>query len=113
MRTTRITGPGCPPPWTCRRRTRPDAVASDDAVRSAHEVEEAVYTAGGPAVALGTPEGRAAHQQTAAVARRPVGGHGRFDEARARARRTEARARTLPSLGGSPCRPPPEYAYWT
>nr|WBO77152.1 CoA transferase [Streptomyces sp. SBE_14.2] len=55
------------------------------AERSAHEVEEAVYAAGGLAVAVRTPEEWAAHPQAAEVARRPLVERERLDTARARA----------------------------
>lgn len=74
----------------------PDAVKAALAERSSHEVEDAVYAAGGPAVALRTPEEWAAHEQAAAVARRPLVEHERLDTARARA---------LPLLDGSPLLP--------
>ncbi|GCB50519.1 CoA transferase [Streptomyces sp. NL15-2K] len=63
------------------------AVASVEAAlaeRSALEAEEAVYAAGGLAVALRTPEEWAAHEQAAAVAGRPLVERGRLDSARAR-----------------------------
>ncbi|MGW6736712.1 CoA transferase [Streptomyces sp. NPDC055013] len=74
----------------------PDAVGAALAERSAREVEEAVYAAGGLAVALRTPEEWAAHEQAVAVARRPLVEHERSDTARAVA---------LPSLDGSPLLP--------
>lgn len=74
----------------------PDAVGSALAERSAREVEDAVYAAGGLAVALRTPEEWAAHEQAVAVARRPLVEHERSDTARARA---------LPPLDGSPLLP--------
>ncbi|MFF5478496.1 CoA transferase [Streptomyces sp. NPDC012935] len=77
-------------------REDPDAVGAALAERSAREVEEAVYAAGGLAVALRTPEEWVAHEQAAAVARRPLVEHERSDTARARA---------LPSLDGSPLLP--------
>ncbi|MEV5611420.1 CoA transferase [Streptomyces sp. NPDC052225] len=49
-----------------------DEVAALLAERSAHEVEESVYAAGGLAVALRTPEEWAAHPQGAAVAQHPL-----------------------------------------
>lgn len=63
----------------------PDAVGAVLAERFAREVEEAVYAAGGLAVALRTPEEWAAHEQAVAVARRPLVEHERSDTARARA----------------------------
>ncbi|MEV7001464.1 CoA transferase [Streptomyces sp. NPDC093982] len=63
----------------------PDAVGAVLAERFAREVEEAVYAAGGLAVALRTPEEWAAHEHAVAVARRPLVEHERSDTARARA----------------------------
>ncbi|MFI5675796.1 CoA transferase [Streptomyces cellulosae] len=60
------------------------SVESALAERSALEVEEAVYTAGGLAVALRTPEEWAAHAQGAAVAARPLVERERLDSAPAR-----------------------------
>ncbi|MER5216020.1 CoA transferase [Streptomyces sp. NPDC002838] len=63
------------------------AVASVEcalAERSALEAEEAVYAAGGLAVALRTPEEWAAQEQAAAVAGRPLVERGRLDSAHAR-----------------------------
>ncbi|MGW1958173.1 CoA transferase [Streptomyces sp. NPDC001920] len=83
----------------------PQAVAAALAQRSAGEVEETVYAAGGLAVALRTPEEWAAHEQAAEVARRPLvereppageGQDGRLGGARARA---------LPPLDGAPLLP--------
>ncbi|MFE7272809.1 CoA transferase [Streptomyces sp. NPDC057623] len=74
----------------------PDAVGTALAERSSRDVEEAVYAAGGLAVALRTPEEWAVHEQAAAVARRPLVEHERSDTARARA---------LPSLDGTPLLP--------
>ncbi|CAM5519251.1 Formyl-CoA:oxalate CoA-transferase [Streptomyces alboniger] len=54
------------------------------AERSALEVEETVYAAGGLAVALRTPEEWATHAQRAAVAARPLVERGRTDSAHAR-----------------------------
>ncbi|TQL23291.1 CoA transferase [Streptomyces sp. SLBN-134] len=68
----------------------PDAVAAALAERSAHEAEEAVYAAGGLAVALRTPEEWAAHPQGAEVAKRPLVERERLDS---------APARELPPLG--------------
>ncbi|WP_329342047.1 CoA transferase [Streptomyces sp. NBC_01352] len=61
------------------------AVEAALAERSALEAEEAVYAAGGLAVALRTPEEWAAHEQGAAVAGRPLVERERLDSARARA----------------------------
>ncbi|MFJ8540158.1 CoA transferase [Streptomyces sp. NPDC093591] len=74
----------------------PDAAGAALAERSSREVEESVYAAGGLAVALRTPEEWAAHEQAAAVARRPLVERERLDTARARA---------LPPLDGSPLLP--------
>ncbi|MFJ3652818.1 CoA transferase [Streptomyces nigra] len=74
----------------------PDAVAAAVAERPAREVEDAVYAAGGLAVALRTPEEWAAHKQAAQVARRPL---------IVRERTAPARARALPSLDGTPLLP--------
>ena len=68
----------------------PDAVAAALAERSAREAEEAVYAAGGLAVALRTPEEWAAHPQGAEVAKRPLVERERLDS---------APARELPPLG--------------
>ncbi|MFI7496921.1 CoA transferase [Streptomyces sp. NPDC049687] len=73
----------------------PGAVEAALAERSAREVEDAVYAAGGLAVALRTPEEWAAHEQ-AAVAARPLIERGRLDGTRARA---------LPPLHGAPLLP--------
>ncbi|MFF9122258.1 CoA transferase [Streptomyces sp. NPDC014889] len=73
-----------------------DRVASALAERSAREVEEAVYAAGGLAVALRTPEEWAAHEQAAAVAARPLVERERLDE---------AHARVLPPVAGAPLLP--------
>lgn len=74
----------------------PEAVGAALAERSSLEVEEAVYAAGGLAVALRTPGEWAAHEQAVAVARRPLVEHERSDTVRARA---------LPSLDGAPLLP--------
>lgn len=60
------------------------AVETALAERSALDVEEAVYAAGGLAVALRTPEEWAAHEQAAAVAARPLVERGGLDSAHAR-----------------------------
>ncbi|MFD0436875.1 CoA transferase [Streptomyces chartreusis] len=78
------------------RQDDPDAVGAVLAERSSHEVEQAVYAAGGLAVALRTPREWAAHEQASAVARRPLVEHERFGTARARA---------LPPLDGTPLLP--------
>ncbi|MFE5190404.1 CoA transferase [Streptomyces sp. NPDC056628] len=77
-------------------REDPDAVAAAVAERPACEVEDAVYAAGGLAVALRTPAQWAAHEQAAEVARRPLVG---------RERTAPARARALPPLDGTPLLP--------
>ncbi|MGW2524561.1 CoA transferase [Streptomyces sp. NPDC001617] len=59
------------------------AVGAALAERSSSEVEEAVYAAGGLAVALRTPKEWAAHEQAAEVARRPLVERERLDSARA------------------------------
>ncbi|MFE0521881.1 CoA transferase [Streptomyces sp. NPDC058954] len=72
----------------------PEDVAAVEAAlarRSSLEVEEAVYEAGGLAVALRTPKEWAAHEQAAEVGRRPLVERGRLDS---------APARVLPPLDG-------------
>ncbi|NED72571.1 hypothetical protein G3I51_09480, partial [Streptomyces sp. SID9944] len=49
-----------------------ETVGAALAERSALDIEESVYAAGGLAVALRTPEQWAAHPQAAAVAARPL-----------------------------------------
>ncbi|WP_033286399.1 CoA transferase [Streptomyces sp. NRRL F-525] len=71
-------------------------VAAVLAERSALEVEDTVYGAGGLAIALRTAEEWAAHAQGVAVARRPLVERERLDTARARA---------LPPLDGDPLLP--------
>ncbi|WP_327405065.1 CoA transferase [Streptomyces sp. NBC_01288] len=71
-------------------------VAKTLAERSAPEVEETVYGAGGLAVTLRTAEEWAAHAQGVAVARRPLV---------ERERLGTARARVLPALDGDPLLP--------
>lgn len=66
---------------------------------SALEAEEAVYAAGGLAVALRTPEEWAAHEQGAAVAGRPLVERERLDSARARALPPIDAAPLLPAAG--------------
>ncbi|WP_329215968.1 CoA transferase [Streptomyces sp. NBC_01485] len=63
----------------------PAAVQAALTERSALDVEDAVYAAGGLAVASRTPGEWAAHAQAAAVAARPLVERGRLDGARARA----------------------------
>ncbi|MFF7858327.1 CoA transferase [Streptomyces sp. NPDC007904] len=74
----------------------PDAVAAALAERPAREAEEAVYAAGGLAVALRTPEQWAAHEQGVAVREHPLVERGRLDL---------ARARVLPRVGRDPLLP--------
>ncbi|MFF8195997.1 CoA transferase [Streptomyces bobili] len=74
----------------------PAAVEAALAERSALEVEETVYAAGGLAVAARTPAAWAAHEQAAAITGRPLVETERLDTARARA---------LPPLTGSPLLP--------
>ncbi|WP_369187291.1 CoA transferase [Streptomyces sp. R08] len=73
-----------------------ETVADVLAERSALEVEETVYGAGGLAVALRTAEQWAAHPQGAAVAKRPLVERERIGT---------ARARVLPPLDGDPLLP--------
>ncbi|MET9548075.1 CoA transferase [Streptomyces sp. NPDC006627] len=73
-----------------------DAVGALLAERSAVEVEDAVYAAGGLAVALRSPREWAAHPQGAAVAGRPLLLRERIDE---------GPARPLPPLDGDPALP--------
>ncbi|MFE9775876.1 CoA transferase [Streptomyces sp. NPDC005931] len=77
----------------------PDAVAAALAGRSALEVEETVYAAGGLAVALRTPGQWAAHDQAAAVAGRPLVEHGRLDSSPARALAPVGPDPLLPAAG--------------
>ncbi|MFG2462756.1 CoA transferase [Streptomyces sp. NPDC048523] len=72
------------------------AVEAALAERSTLDVEEAVYAAGGLAVALRSPEEWAAHPQAAEVAKRPLVERGRLDT---------ARARTFAPTGTSPLLP--------
>ncbi|MEU4995630.1 CoA transferase [Streptomyces sp. NPDC021622] len=72
------------------------AVAARLAERPAVDVEDAVYAAGGLAVALRTSEEWAKHPQGAAVAERPL---------LSRERIGEAPARSLPALTGDPLLP--------
>ncbi|WP_406728226.1 CoA transferase [Streptomyces sp. GD-15H] len=75
------------------------AVAAALAERSAVEVEEAVYAAGGLAAALRTPAQWAAHGQAAAVAERPLVERGRLDAAPARVLTPVGRGPLLPAAG--------------
>lgn len=77
----------------------PDAVGAALAERSSREVEESVYAVGGLAVAVRTPEEWAAHEQAAAVARRPLVERERLNTARARALPPLDRAPLLPAAG--------------
>ncbi|MEU1184829.1 CoA transferase [Streptomyces sp. NPDC005820] len=77
----------------------PAVVGAALAERSARDVEDAVYAAGGLAVALRTPEEWAAHGQAAEVAARPLVERGRLDTARARAFPDLAGAHLLPAAG--------------
>ncbi|SNX57459.1 CoA transferase family III [Streptomyces sp. TLI_55] len=61
-----------------------DSLAAAFAERSALEVEDAVYAAGGLAVALRTPEEWAAHEQAVELAERPLVERERLDSAPAR-----------------------------
>ncbi|MEV4230918.1 CoA transferase, partial [Streptomyces bobili] len=74
----------------------PAAVEAALAERSALEVEETVYAAGGLAVAARTPAAWAAHEQAAAIAGRPLVETERLDT---------APARTLPPLTSTPLLP--------
>ncbi len=77
----------------------PDTLEAAFAERSALEIEEAVYAAGGLAVALRTPQEWAAHPQGVAVAARPLVERGRLDSARARAFTPLDGAPLLPAAG--------------
>ncbi|MCD9878987.1 CoA transferase [Streptomyces guryensis] len=80
----------------------PDDVAAVEAAlaeRTSLEVEEAVYAAGGLAVALRTPTEWAAHEQAAAVAARPLVERERIDSAHARVLAPVDGARLLPAAG--------------
>ncbi|MCW7944694.1 CoA-transferase [Streptomyces hygroscopicus] len=73
-----------------------ETVGAALAERSALEVEESVYAAGGLAVALRTPEEWATHEQAHAVAAHPLVGRARLDK---------APVRPLPPLAGEPLLP--------
>lgn len=75
------------------------AVAAALAERDALEVEEAVYAAGGLAVASRTPEEWAAHEQAAVVAARPLVERERLDSARPRLLAPLAGTPLLPATG--------------
>ncbi|MFF1295377.1 MULTISPECIES: CoA transferase [unclassified Streptomyces] len=77
----------------------PDSLEAAFAERSALEIEEAVYAAGGLAVALRTPQEWAAHPQAVAVAERPLAERARLDSARARAFTPLDGAPLLPAAG--------------
>ncbi|KQX81775.1 CoA transferase [Streptomyces sp. Root1310] len=76
--------------------TDPAAVEASLAERSALEVEDTVYAAGGLAVASRTPDEWAAQEQAAMVAARPLVERGRSDE---------TRVRTFAPLEGGPLLP--------
>lgn len=75
------------------------AVEAALAERSSLEVEEAVYAAGGLAVALRTPEEWAAQEQAAEVARRPLVERERLDSAHARVLTPVGATPLLPAAG--------------
>ncbi|GAB2444011.1 hypothetical protein GCM10027162_44480 [Streptomyces incanus] len=75
-----------------------DHVGSALAERSAQEAEEAVYAAGGLAVALRTPEEWAAHKQSTALVARPL-------VERERERLDEAHTRVFAPIESSPLLP--------
>ncbi|MFJ6081688.1 CoA transferase [Streptomyces sp. NPDC092369] len=76
-----------------------DAVAAALAERSSAEVEEAVYAAGGLAVALRTAREWAAHEQAVAVAARPLVERERLDAAHARVLAPITGTPPLPAAG--------------
>ncbi|PWI19255.1 hypothetical protein DI272_37690 [Streptomyces sp. Act143] len=76
-----------------------DSLEAAFAERSALEVEEAVYAAGGLAVALRTPEEWAAHEQAAELAKRPLVERERLDSAPARVLTPVDGAPLLPAAG--------------
>ncbi|MEV6174770.1 CoA transferase [Streptomyces sp. NPDC051954] len=78
---------------------RVSVVESVLAGRSALEVEEAVYSAGGLAVALRTPEEWAVHPQGVAVAGRPLVERGRLDTTHARVLAPVDSGPLLPAAG--------------
>ncbi|MFI9758730.1 CoA transferase [Streptomyces sp. NPDC051963] len=78
---------------------RVSVVESVLAGRSALEVEEAVYAAGGLAVALRTPEEWAVHPQGVAVAGRPLVERGRLDTTHARVLAPVDSGPLLPAAG--------------
>jgi crotonobetainyl-CoA:carnitine CoA-transferase CaiB-like acyl-CoA transferase len=75
------------------------AVEAALAERSSVEVEEAVYAAGGLAVALRSPKEWAAHEQAAAVAARPLVERERLDSAHARVLTPADGSPLLPAAG--------------
>jgi crotonobetainyl-CoA:carnitine CoA-transferase CaiB-like acyl-CoA transferase len=77
----------------------PAAVEAALAERSALDVEDAVYAAGGLAVALRSPEEWAVHPQAAEVAKRPLVERGRLDTARVRAFAPVGTSPLLPAAG--------------
>ncbi|MXM63181.1 hypothetical protein GR925_06880 [Streptomyces sp. HUCO-GS316] len=76
-----------------------DSVGPALAERTSLEAEEAVYAAGGLAVALRTPEEWAAHEQGVAVAGRPLVERQRLDSAHARVLIPVEGAPLLPAAG--------------
>ncbi|WTV81347.1 CoA transferase [Streptomyces sp. NBC_00028] len=76
-----------------------DSLEAAFAERSSLEVEEAVYAAGGLAVALRTPEEWAAHEQAVELAERPLIERERLDCAPARVLAPIAGAPLLPAAG--------------
>ncbi|MGW4734524.1 CoA transferase [Streptomyces shenzhenensis] len=76
-----------------------ERVAAALAERSATDVEERVYAAGGLAVALRTPAQWAAHEQAAEVSRRPLAERGTTGPAHARVLRPLATSPLLPAAG--------------
>ncbi|MEU5523912.1 CoA transferase [Streptomyces sp. NPDC047860] len=77
----------------------PAAAAAALAERSAREVEETVFTAGGLAVAVRTPEEWVAHGQGAALRARPLVERARLDRSPARAFTPLGRDPLLPAAG--------------
>ncbi|WP_329226586.1 CoA transferase [Streptomyces canus] len=77
----------------------PSAVEAALSERSALDVEDAVYAAGGLAVALRSPEEWAVHPQAAEVAKRPLVERGRLDTARVRAFAPVGTSPLLPAAG--------------
>jgi len=75
------------------------AVEAALAERSSAEVEEAVYAAGGLAVALRSPKEWAAHDQAAAVAARPLVERERLDSGQARVLAPADGSPLLPAAG--------------